>query len=661
MRLFILNGIWWDDWAWVWHYFGTDSYKEFIEPFCNLRKELEGTLLYLFCKLFDIFKYKTIYIWNILKFITFITNSIIIFNILKKIFKEQLKLLALFISIFYLVSPIINNLCFVTLINQLELLSYLISFYLLVCSIIDDKIRIKYYFFSILFTIYPLFALNSFVFMEFIKLFIIFVIFFFYKKYNLLKSVKKTIMLWFINFILIILVFILYKLYPQSGVYSNLYSIHSFSIKSLIIKITTNYFNTIKYSFWLFYKSTSELFNLGFIKFQNMIFMFLIFTMVLLLFKNFEKKIIIKDIERYIKICFGTFFFSIIIIFFGFLPYAIVRTAARFGETSRHALFYNVGFSILIPTLFFYLYLNSFKYKSNLFKNIFQILFSILIILNVYECFIVLDKYDKDWQQQRELIWQLSWRIPDLKDNSFFLLKVDRDASDILEKYREYELSALINFAYAKSNNVKQVNNHYATLVYRYMDKRLSIDDITNENSIDYLTYRGFIKLNYDKMLIGIFNNNCLFLNNEINDLNSTPNILKYASKKINYNQINKNEYEKDYPLRWILGKEIKHKWTYYYQKACLYLENKEFYKIETLYYEMAGNKIKFPSRYLIPFIKGIFLTKNYELGKELLLKWWIYSNPKKRLMDNIILYVKKESKSIEEYVNIMKEINTIL
>ena len=69
-RLLFLNGIWWDDWAWIWHYFESSGLSDFLLPYKNMGHQLSGYLGFARFKLLDLTPTMAIYMASIIIFNT---------------------------------------------------------------------------------------------------------------------------------------------------------------------------------------------------------------------------------------------------------------------------------------------------------------------------------------------------------------------------------------------------------------------------------------------------------------------------------------------------------------------------------------------------------------------------------------------------------------
>ncbi len=80
-------------------------------------------------------------------------------------------------------------------------------------------------------------------------------------------------------------------------------------------------------------------------------------------------------------------------------------------------------------------------------RNMKMLLSAVLISLAVGRHFLWAQEYHRDWETQKSLFWQLSWRVPGLKPDTLLLLN-----DGVLRYYADTSLSAAVNWIYAPDN-----------------------------------------------------------------------------------------------------------------------------------------------------------------------------------------------------------------
>ncbi|MCF6277422.1 MAG: hypothetical protein L3J16_01570 [Anaerolineales bacterium] len=80
------------------------------------------------------------------------------------------------------------------------------------------------------------------------------------------------------------------------------------------------------------------------------------------------------------------------------------------------------------------------------------ILFTLLIAFSAGRQFLWADEFRRDWNVQKNLFWQMSWRIPALEDNTTILLN-----EGAIKFYADNSLSAPLNWIYAPNASAEKI------------------------------------------------------------------------------------------------------------------------------------------------------------------------------------------------------------
>jgi len=84
--------------------------------------------------------------------------------------------------------------------------------------------------------------------------------------------------------------------------------------------------------------------------------------------------------------------------------------------------------------------------------NLRVILLALLIALSAGRQFLWTDEYRRDWNVQKSLFWQMSWRMPALQPDTLLLLN-----EGALKFYADNSLSAPLNWVYAPENRSEHI------------------------------------------------------------------------------------------------------------------------------------------------------------------------------------------------------------
>lgn len=241
-----LRGIWWDDWAWVWVYFDTKGMSGFMLPFKSLRKEIEGTLIYSIFKLFEPFGGAATQIWNVLKFVIFTCNAVLLYLSVKTIQRSE-TILPETIAVAYLVSPAVNNFCSANIGYYLEVLFFLLSIFFSVRAAKENNPKGINYKLSFIFAIFPVVALGTYIFFDLLRAVVVLYILLEIHNIKTYEALKRTVLFHYPFLLLGVSALLYTKLMPQYGQYKSLYAIkeHGFN---LLAGVTKRYWA----SFWYF-------------------------------------------------------------------------------------------------------------------------------------------------------------------------------------------------------------------------------------------------------------------------------------------------------------------------------------------------------------------------------------------------------------------------
>lgn len=188
------------------------------------------------------------------------------------------------------------------------------------------------------------------------------------------------------------------------------------------------------------------------------------------------------------------------------------------------------------------------------------------------------NSYRRDWNTLTDMFWQMTWRAPQIKQNTLLLTYTTP-----MQYYSDNSLTGPLNLIYAP-------DNHSLNLLYylAFYDVRLgrSIPDIKPGLSVDQEYRSATFHGNTDDTLVFFYSSpHCLrFLDpSRDNNLPILPNELKEAMVISNPQLIITNPEQSAKPPSAIFGPEPKHTWCYYYQKADLARQQGQWDKVVKL------------------------------------------------------------------------------
>lgn len=659
-RLFYLQGLLWDDWYFIWKYFSSESYSQFIFPYQSLGHSFDGIIFYQFCNLFKYFKGDTTSILNIIRFFLFTLNGILIFFIFKKLMRNK-TMLPEIIGAIYMVSPLVNKIEIDMIYRTIYLSAFLLSVLLTIIILNKRRINWLYYIVSIILSAFAITAFESFIFVEIFRPVVIY--------YIISKDTKislKPVILHWLPYIFIGACILLYTMFiPRFGAFADTY--HPSGIFSIpgLLQIIKGYTVSLYYLFIDVYKHNVSLAALNG-DIWTFLMSFLAVWITVKIFFNIHEKEKAQDVILWETK--GMMIFGLLWILASIFPYAATRGYIQNSTLSGYALQANVGIAVFIPASIFYLY-----YKNIITKRLGQVIISIIVLLGVGICNTVVKINDNDWQQQRSFWWQFMWRVPDMKEGTYLIIDLDREEKFICDEWAPCELMGPLRVLYATSKG----ENGFAGTSYAFGDiadtdriqtfiKNRYSNTVTVPNN--YVASFNYHPKNY---VVASYIDEVLSLNGDIKfpDIERQENIHPFSSKGDSFGEAvrrpnigpfiaNANadgilmDTKKSFPFRWVMGDEPKNlqiniislkmnklldrhifirDWRYYYQNAEVLLMKKDYSSIVKLYDDACVNGLDswlphLPEM-LVPFIESLYITQDYSRGSALLWKWALYSN----------------------------------
>jgi hypothetical protein len=245
-------------------------------------------------------------------------------------------------------------------------------------------------------------------------------------------------------------------------------------------------------------------------------------------------------------------------------------------------------------------------------KGVQAIAFSILLSLAVGSHFENGMAYKRDWESMQDFIWQLSWRIPSLSENSILL------GSDVdLNYYSDNSLTAPVNFTYLDNISSSDLSH----LVY-YTDAR---DDLWFEDELEdqkiIKDYRSFkFSGNSSNTIAFLFEApGCLKVIDPVYSNSVTnPNLSFRQVKEISMSHIDLIEAKpENKPDTRLFPEKESNNWCYFFEKADLARQFGDFAEIEQLGITAIEENLypRIASEWL-PFLEGNLFRGNWEMSK---------------------------------------------
>jgi len=295
---------------------------------------------------------------------------------------------------------------------------------------------------------------------------------------------------------------------------------------------------------------------------------------------------------------------SILAILFAGIIFWATKLSVRIEFAwDRLTLAYMFGVTLFITSLIF----------TILRKPSHRIIFTTaLISLTIGFHFLNAMDFKHDWDSFKDFFWQLSWRIPDLKENTIVMT-----TQFPLKYYSDNSLTAPLNWTY-------DPNSHDATLsyVFYFSDVRLKVGRLKalEKNLPVEQWYRSFSFSGNttNTIVIRYKPPNCLqVLDSRYANAGIIPNLTDLEAAEIplsNLDRIITAPKKEKYPPIEIIGEEIKHGWCYYFEKAELARQEGDWQKVIILKEEANALNLspRNPSEWL-PFFEAYVQTAQWD------------------------------------------------
>ncbi|HET7143954.1 MAG TPA: hypothetical protein VFI68_08055, partial [Anaerolineales bacterium] len=241
-------------------------------------------------------------------------------------------------------------------------------------------------------------------------------------------------------------------------------------------------------------------------------------------------------------------------------------------------------------------------------------IFALIIALGIGQQFFNANIFRRDWEKQKEIYWQMTWRIPALKPNTVLL-------TDQMPIDYETDLSftAPINWIYAP--NYTRGNLPYILL---YTEKRLGGPTLPSFEPDIKITYPyrtvTFSSSTSQALVIYMPRNGCLrILDPARGDMEIYARLPDILTKAIPLSDPSRIITSTNSPARPMFFAEPKHEWCYYFTNAELARQTGDLQKVVSFGNEAIslGYHPQDQNEWLV-FIEAYALTGNIQKAKEL-------------------------------------------
>ncbi len=268
--------------------------------------------------------------------------------------------------------------------------------------------------------------------------------------------------------------------------------------------------------------------------------------------------------------------------------------------------------SMMIGGTVFIIGVIEFLFKS---QNIKTYIFTVLIALGIGQQFFNANIFRRDWEKQRDIYWQMAWRIPALKPNTVILthqMPIDYET--------DISFTAPINWIYAP--NFTRGNLPYLML---YTEKRIggpTLPSFAPKTGIKF-PYRTITFYGNTSQAIVIYmpKNGCLrVLDPKHGDMEIYAKLPKVLTDAIPLSDTSNIIAEPNTPATAAMFfSEPKHEWCYYFAKAELAQQLGDYQKVAAIGDEAVslGYKPEDQNEWLV-FIEAYALTGDLQTAEKL-------------------------------------------
>lgn len=595
------TGFYWDDWpfAWIAKFLGPSEFNPAFAPF----RPFLGPIFYLTTTLIP----PVPLYWQIFALVIRLILGLSAWWMFKQIWPERPNT-ALVASLFLLIFPgYSQHWVALTHINQelIPFIFYLLSFGFTFKALRSEK-PVPYHVIALLLQLCGIFPTEYFFGLEGLR----FLFLFFFLQGNLTERCIKTLKVWWPYLLVWILNAVWLIYYYKFGPYTSyeVTAAHSLTLSTLLLEALDAFWKTG------FYVWTQVLI----LTFASLPAPASLFTLGLSALSFAFLAPYLKNLPQTEKVNDKSFAFSLIIIgLIGILLGRLPSFAAGLPLTLQSS-YDRFMISMMIGGSLFLLGWIELLFKSHRKKNY---IFALIIALGIGQQFYNANIFRRDWEKQKEIYWQMTWRIPALKPNTVLLtnqMPIDYET--------DLSFTAPINWIYAP--NYTRADLPYILL---YTEKRLGGPTLPSfapdvKISYPYRTVR-FNSSTSQAVVIYMPTNGCLRVldpaRGDADVYAKLPDVITGAIPLSDPSNIITNPTSPATPM---FFSEPKHTWCYYFTKAQLAQQKGELQTIVSLGNEAQslGYKPEDQNERLV-FIEAYALTgdllKAQELSSEALMQ----------------------------------------
>ena len=248
-------------------------------------------------------------------------------------------------------------------------------------------------------------------------------------------------------------------------------------------------------------------------------------------------------------------------------------------------------------------------------RNVQSIALAILLTGAISFQMRVANKYALTWNLERNYFWQLKWRAPSLKEGTFILSPYTP-----FDRNSHYQIAFAVNVIYAPSSGNENVPVWWydgPDTLYNSTYQKYTLSDI--DQQFRSLTFTS--DMTHALPVIHRDSRGCLQVLDPIYEGEPLLSEQEIQLFTVNYAGLIKATEEKPMPTD-VFGSEPPHEWCYYYQRADLAREFKQWDEVIRIWDEAQQNN--FQARYgpeYLPFIEAFAEQGDWRSAGEITLQ----------------------------------------
>jgi hypothetical protein len=305
---------------------------------------------------------------------------------------------------------------------------------------------------------------------------------------------------------------------------------------------------------------------------------------------------------------------------------------------------------MLASSTIIFLFISLLWKKKFLFSVFFGLIFSLSLASHVYQA----NVYRNEWDRFKDFISQVSWRMPSLEDNT--LLVTDQLT---LQYYSDNSLTAAFNWVYADPNQAKSL-----PYLINYTDARLgrSLPSLSPNTPVIHNFRTHQFNGSTDRMILfyhlppGCFH----IADPDLDPFNPLIDASIRSSTVLSKPELIGGQIQQNQVF--FVSSDASASWCYYFQKAALAAQNKDWSKVVELG-QTAFSLNDYPNdaSERIPFIEGFAMTADWQRALGLTKETYQVSKLYQPILCRLWQRIEANTTDSDEKSKTLEEMNLLL